>query len=303
MFELASRQHGIVTRRQLLEVGYSASAVDRRVRMGALVRLHPGVFKIGGNPSTREQVLMASVLAVSPEAVVSHSSAAGLWGLLSWPRTVHVMTTRSRWRPKQFSVHRTADLDAGHVTRVDGIPVTTPARTVVDLGSVAGRRTVGVALDGALRANLTSLLEVASVIDDVSRQGRTGVGIARDLLMERQEWTGSTESPLEDLFRQIIEDAALPQPTPQLVVRDRYGVFIGRVDFGYPNQRLAIELDGYQYHSDPGTFASDRVRQNALITAGYRLLRYTARDLRSTPSRVAAEVAGFLTDLSNGSVG
>lgn len=294
---LARAQHGLVTRRQLLNMGVSSTGIDRRVGSGRLFTVYPEVFVIGGAPRTTRQELMAAVLALGRGAALSHVSAASLWGMLPQPKTIHVATPRPRWRRKPFVVHRSTDLGPRFIDEIDAIPVTTPARTIVDLGAVVGRRTVGLAFDAALRDRLVTLDEVAGVIEKVARRGRSGVGAARDLLEERQTWRGGTESVLEDLFRQLLQDAGLPLPEPQVYLRDASGRVVARVDFAYRDRRLVIELDGFRYHSDPGSFVKDRVRQNRVVSAGYRMLRYTAHDLREAPARVIAEVSRFLTQV------
>jgi very-short-patch-repair endonuclease len=291
---LASGQHGLLTRSQLRELGLSSRAIDHRLEHGRLSAVHPEVYLVGGSARNKSQELLAAVLSMGRGAALSHLSAAGLWGMLSVPSLIHVVTPRPRWKDKPFIVHRSTDLGPRYVVEVDGIPVTTPARTVVDLGAVVGRRTVGLALDTAIRKNLTSLPEVGGMIDRVARKGRRGVGHARTVLEERLLWQNETESVLEDLFRQVVSDAGLPSPTPQVRIRNPIGQVVARVDFAYPTHRLAIELDGFRYHSDPDAFVKDRARQNAVLSAGYRVLRYTAKDLREAPFRVVAEVSRLL---------
>lgn len=293
---LASSQHGLVTRTQLWELGLSHSTIDRRLESGRLDTVYPEVYLIGGSARNRVQEMLGAVLSMGRGAALSHLSAAAMWGMLSEPRQIHLATPRPRWKERPFVVHRSTDLGPHYVTEVEGIPVTTPARTVVDLGAVVGRRTVGLAFDAALRARLTTLGDVQDVLNRVARRGRVGVGHARTVLEERRAWQADTESVLEDLFRQILSDAGLPPPRPQVRIRDSIGRVVARADFAYPGQRLAIELDGFRYHSDPDAFVNDRVRQNALLSTGYRLLRYTARDLRLQPARVAAEVSRLLLE-------
>ena len=236
---------------------------------------------------------MAAVLGLAGRAVVSHQSAAHLWGLISQPETLHVTTSTSRWRPKSFHVHRSMDLAIEHTTSLRGIPTTTPARTVVDLGGSAPRLAIG-AFNQVLRDRMVTLVEFESLLDEIGRQGRAGVGVVRKLVEERALWMDVNESVLEDEFRRIIDRALLPIPTSQYEIRDDRGMFIGRADFAYLDRRLVIELDGYRFHSDPDAFARDRSRQNRMHMAGYRVLRYTAKDLRQNPERVVADLVGSL---------
>ena len=293
--DLAASQHGLITRRQLVELNVSPGVISRRLQSGTLVRVDTGVYRLRGSVESQEQQLMAAVLVVGPDAAVSHQSAAHLWGLLERaPDRPHVSVVRGRWRNKPFHVHRSTDLGSDHVGLARGIPTTVPARTVLDLGATASPRTVAAAFGTALRDGHATLEEMESMLLDLGRQGRAGIGAARRLIEERRRWLSTHESVLEDEFRRIVEDASLPRPSAQCEIRDDRGAFLGRVDFAYPERRLVIEIDGYLYHSDPASFVRDRIRQNRLLLAGYKILRYTAKDLHEEQTRVAAEIARSL---------
>ncbi len=236
---------------------------------------------------------MVAVLAVGPEAVASHQAAAWLWELTD-RFELHVATTRPRWRHRTYQVHRSTDLYGHHVARVRGVPVTTPARTIVDLGATAPLTVVARAFDAALRAGITTVDDVAALVEEVARPGRRGVGAARKLIGERVDLTVATESVLEGEFARLLHENGLPTPTPQYELRDRQGREIARVDFAYPDHRVAIELDGYRFHSDPHTFATDRQRQNQISLEGFTVLRYTARDVRGDPGRILSEIRGLV---------
>lgn len=292
--DLIAAQYGVISRRQLINAGIGLGVINHRMRTGALVPVDRGVYRARMAPPSVEQSLMAAVLGIGGAAVVSHQSAAHLWGLLNRrPEQPHVTTSAGRWRPKPFHVHRSTDLADSHITSVRGIPTTTPARTVVDLGASAPRMAVG-AFNQVLRDRLVTLNEFETLLGDIGRQGRAGVGVIRRLVEERAKWVGTNESALEDEFRRIVDKALLPIPVAQYEIRDDWGVLIGRVDFAYPERRLVIELDGYRFHSDPEAFARDRNRQNRLLLAGYRILRYTAIDLRQNPDRVVADLVRSL---------
>ena len=278
--DLFAAQHGVVSRRQLIATGVKEGVIAGRLRSGAWIAVDRGVYRARVAPMSHDQGLMAAILGIAGPAVVSHQSAAHLWDLLRRePEVPHVTTSTGRWRSKPYHVHRSMDLLDEHVTTVRRVPVTTPARTVVDLGASAPRLAVG-AFNQVLRDRLATLGEFEGLLEDIGRQGRAGVGVIRKVVEERAEWMGANESVLEDEFRRIVDQALLPVPASQYEVRDDRGAFIGRADFAYPDRRLVIELDGYRYHSDPEAFARDRKRQNQLLMAGYRVLRYTARDLR-----------------------
>lgn len=279
--DIMSSQMGLATRRQLLDAGLSEGVIANRVRSGALIRVDRGVYRVRPAPITLDQELMAAVLGVGEGAVISHLSAAFLWGLVEIePELPHVTTTAARWRSKPYHVHRSGDLAASHIVEIRGMPVTNPARTVADAGAISpalARR----AFHQSLRDRLATMDEYEDLLAVIGRQGRAGAGVLRELVEVRRQWERSNESPLEDDFLRIVHRANLPEPVQQHVIRDRNGGFIGRADFAYPRHRLIIELDGYRYHSDPQSFVRDRNRQNRLLLAGYRVLRYTAEDLRS----------------------
>ena len=134
--QIASAQHGLVTRTQLRGLGLSPAAIDRRLGVGRLAVVHPEVYLIGGSARSRSQELLAAVLSMGGGAALSHLSAAMLWGMLSGSPQIHVATPRPRWKDKPFIVHRSTDLEPRYIMEVEGTPVTTPARTIVDLGVV-----------------------------------------------------------------------------------------------------------------------------------------------------------------------
>ncbi len=236
-----------------------------------------------------------AVQSVPKLAAISHDTAAELWGMTDRGfGAIHVTTTRwDRVRRHKFTVHESRDLVACDVRVIDGLPVTSPERTVVDLGATA-KWAVEHALEQGIRARLFSLGEVESVVARVGRKGRRGVGVIRPLLEARRRWDTVTESALEDLFRKTLDEADLPAPVPQYVVRDYADQFVCRADFAYPAQRILIELDSEAHHMDRTTFRSDRAKQNRAVVLGWVVLRFTWWDLVDVPSRVASQVGRAL---------
>ncbi len=200
-----------------------------------------------------------------------------------------------RWQRSQqppFRVHESKDLIPEDRVVVDGIPTTTPARTVVDLGASA-KWLVEKALDRGLRLGHFTLVDVAAFVGRVGRRGRTGVGIIRPLIEERLGWSGATESDFEDLFRRVWGDRD-PQPVPQYVIEDRRWGFVCRADFAFPEERIRIELDSEAFHMERPTFQRDRRVQNRTELLGWRTFRYTWRDLMDRPHVVVAEIRAAL---------
>ncbi|GMQ84924.1 MAG: DUF559 domain-containing protein [Acidimicrobiia bacterium] len=296
--KLASSQYGVLTLEQAMACGVSERTIESRVRRGALVRLHPGVYAVGGTPASWHRSVMAAVLSVNEGTAASHRTAAYLWGLTSKkPTRVEVVTTRhDRAHRVSFIVHESLDLLAHDIVAIDGIPVTTAARTVVDLGAVAHPRHVEDCLDVGLRKRLFTLDEVRHLFNRVARRGRRGVGVIRPMLEERTEWDGLTESGLEDLFVSIVRRSHLPLPRSQFTVRDTQGRFVCRVDFAYEAKRALIELDSEKHHMDPVTFLRDREKQNKAASLGWSVYRFTWRQLVDNPEQVLSVLAQITAD-------
>jgi len=290
--QLASGQHGLVAFRQLRRLGLSGDAIDRRVRGGRWRRVHRGVYMIGGAPASYAQRVLAACLAVGPDAAASHRAAATLHGILTYKRPPVELTTNRLQSPevRGARVHRLADLGPTWVTIVDSVPCTTVARTIVDLGAVTRPTTVDAALDRAKGRGLVTSRDVRHAMRAVSRQGRRGVGTIRAILAaERgsEPPSGVAEARMASLLR----SAELPAPVPEFVVTDEHGGFVAVVDFAYPDQRLVIEVDGYDAHSPVAAFRHDRSRDRLLADVNWLALHYTWPEVDKRLPHVAAEIA------------
>ena len=264
---LARRQHGVVTREQLLEAGLGRGAIGRRVRSGRLRRLYRGVYLLGAvvPPLARE---MAAVLAIGPTAVLSHWSAAYLWKLLPPPkRPPHVDVTvvlghnRKRAGIRVWHVRRMEDSE--RITR-KGIPVTTSGRTLVDLAVVADGRDLERAVARAQREHLVEGDELSALL--ARHRGRPGTPRLRSLLA-MEGGAALTDSEAEDRFLALVQAARLPRPESNATVAGY------RVDFVWRAQRLAVEIDGYRYHSSRPHFESDRRKAAYLAAHGIQVVR------------------------------
>ncbi|HEX5614425.1 MAG TPA: type IV toxin-antitoxin system AbiEi family antitoxin domain-containing protein [Acidimicrobiia bacterium] len=287
MFTTAAGQHGLVTVRQLLEIGMSRESVARRRRTGMLRAVRRGVFAVTSHPTTREQSLLAAVLAAGPTAALSHLSAAGLWGLVApEPGMIEVTTVLER-SPRLPGVrcHRSGllvDLDR---TRVRGVPVHSVERTAADLSGRLASDELGRLIDDAIRRRLTTYSRLWRVHERLPRApGRSPRRFA-DVLLARTPGLADRESVLEDRVYEVIRAAGLPLPVPQF--RITIGGRRRRIDFAYPDQRIAIEVDGYDVHRTRSAFDDDRARGNEIVLAGYRLLRFTSR---STDAEIVDQV-------------
>jgi hypothetical protein len=286
---LAERQHGLVTHEQLVRLGLGGPGVQHRLCAKRLHRLHRGVYAVGHPNVSQLGRLMAAVLAFGPEAVLSHRSAAALWGLRPDHRRVIDVTARrgSHGRRSGIAVHLVRELHPDDRTSVEGIPVTTVARTLLDLAQVVGDEALRRALEQAERLRLFDLRAVDALIDRA--EGRRGVRTLKRALVAYREPPHVTRSELERGFLALCRDAGLPAPATNAWITDQ------EVDMLWADQRLVVELDGHHYHQTVAAFERDRIRDTALQLAGYRVLRVTKRRLDSEPSAVIAAVRSLLS--------
>jgi hypothetical protein len=192
--------------------------------------------------------------------------------------------------------HESKDLRASDIATVDGVPVTSAVRTVVDLGASSSPRFVERCLDSGLRRELFTAWQVRCFIARVARPGRNGVGTIRPLVEERLEWATITESDLEDLARIVIKSVGHPMPETQYLLNRAGGAFVGRYDFAYPTRMSIIEADSYRWHMDSASFERDRVKQNEAQALGWTVYRITWRQLVDDPESVRAIVRQIWTD-------
>jgi len=288
LFGVARDQRGLFTRAQALACGLPGSTATYRVRAGRYEQIHPGVYGIAGTTYTWHRQVMAGVLSLVEPGAASHRTAAYLWGLTDRrPHEIELATRRHRRLPRAgLMVHESLDLRDSDIMRIDSIPVTSAARTVVDLGASAAQGTVARCLDTGLRKRLFRLLDVELFVMRVGKSGRSGVGVIRPLLDERRSWQGITASDLEDMFRRIVERAPVVMPDAQHVVSDSDGTSVGRFDFAYPETYSLFELDSEGWHMDPVSFQRDREKQNRAHALGWTVYRFTYRQLRDDPDSV-----------------
>jgi len=279
---LAARQWGVVARRQLLGAGLSPTIVRDGVRGGRLVRIHRGVYAVGHARLRREGWWLAAVLAVGPQAVLSHRDAAGLHGLrpANHARVDVTTTDRGRTGGPRIATHVTTVLDAQDVTTVAGIPVTTVARTLVDLAYVVPRDHLTKAIREAERQRVFDLRAVEAAMARTA--GRRGPG-HRALKEAIEEYSAlglsATRSFLEDAFLRRLRDAGLPRPGVNVLVEGF------QVDAVWRASKLVVELDGWASHHTRRAFEQDRERDAALTAAGWRVVRFTHREIAHRPDR------------------
>jgi hypothetical protein len=286
LFELATRQHGVVSTRQLRELGYGKNSAAKAHRVGRLRRIHRGVYAVGHEVLDWNGRCMAAVLAARP-AVASHLSAAYLWGLLRYrPERIHVTVPTERRQRRGFRVHfaplRTADL-----TRIERIPITSLARTQLDLAAMLPTPRLEKALERSEELRLFDLHELEAVLGRYSHH--PGSKPLRQTLAIYRPSPVFTRSGLEQRFLALVKRAGLPIPAMN------FNVSGYEVDAYWEPERFAVELDVYETHGSRAAFERDPLRQEDLKLVGVEMIRVTGQRLDREPQRVMKRLDELLT--------
>ncbi|MGQ0804054.1 MAG: type IV toxin-antitoxin system AbiEi family antitoxin domain-containing protein [Actinomycetota bacterium] len=293
---LAARQHTLVTRRQLLDAGFSTEQIRWCVRSGVLVRIRYDVFAVAGAPPTWEQAVLAAVLAVGPGAVASHATAAALWGLPGFERDAGLELTTARPHHARLAgvcSHRTVAFLALEHAVHHRIPCTSVARTLADVSGRMSVPALGAATDHGTRQGLLRLDDLRRCVAGLPPAPGRRPKRVQIVLVRRLAGYDPGESELEMRVMRAIVEAGLPEPVPQYWVR--LGSRRCRIDLAYPELKLAIEVDGWVAHGTRTAFDRDRARQNDLVAAGWRPIRFTSS---WTNAEIAATVSEHLAALS-----
>lgn len=288
----AEETYGVFTTAHAVIAGLSARAQDRRQSSGRWVRLHRGVFRLAGSPLSWRGSLLAACWAGGFRAAASHRSAAELWELPG-RRTDLVEIVCPRWRRAQHDgliVHETRALTDLDLTVVDGVPVTTAARTLLDLGAVCGPRTVEMALENALRRDLVTIRSLRPMLARLGRQGRNGAGVLRALVEERDPDQAPTESEMETKLLQVLRTHGLPKPVPQFQIFDPLGRFVARVDAAIVEWKVALEYESVQEHTGKAALFRDTPRRRKLTRLGWKPIGVTLEDLRDGGIELSADI-------------
>jgi hypothetical protein len=287
---LAGRQHGVVSVRQLETLlGYSEGAIRKAVASGRLHPLYCGVYAVGHTVLSRRGRCLAAVLAVGPGSLLSYWTAGWLWGLvLAEPTAFHVTAPgprRLRDRTPVF-VHRARNLVDEDRRLEEGIPVTSPARTYLDLAEIAHPRLLPKLLKRGEDLELLDALAVHACCER-SRGHRGAKPLTRALAIYRPS-ARVLRSAVEERFLALVEAAHLPLPSTNFFVAGH------EVDAYWPEHGLAVEIDTYGTHGGRASFESDRERDAELIEAGIATIRITEHMLDARPEVVAARLRRLL---------
>lgn len=291
---LALEQWGLIAVAQATSRGMSASAIQRRIDSGRWVRVHRGVYRLREVQPSWEQALMAACLWGGGTTAASHRAATRLLDLGVAQAPTEVTSSRTKRAPPAIRFHCTDALPPVDLMRVQGIPVTTASRTLIDLGAVANKAVVEAALEAALRMGLTSIWHLVGRLDHLGGHGRRGTATIRSILRERDPRLVPTESELESLLWTTFSRSHLPLPERQFHIWDRDGS-IGRCDFAYPAQLVVIEAQSARWHLTKERWLSDMERRNRLTLAGWRVLEIPWQDVVKDPLRVIDRVGAVLS--------
>jgi Transcriptional regulator, AbiEi antitoxin/Protein of unknown function (DUF559) len=292
--EIAEGQHGVAARRQLFAAGLSKAEVNGLVERGHLLCLHRGVYAVGHARIDKYSRWMSAVLASGPEAVLSHRSAAQLWGVVpEWD--IHPEVIRPRKSKTRTGVnHHRIVLPSDEVDVVLGIPVTSIFRTLFDMARLVSVREMHPrqlqrAFHEAEAKGLTGRVSLPGLIERYP--GHRGVGVLRKLLGQGEP-IGITESELEERFLAFLGARGFPRPrlSATLPLRGR----LLRPDCLWERERLIVELDGREVHGSDRAFEGDRRRDRELLAEGWRSLRITWRQLRDEPDAIASDLMRLL---------
>ncbi len=288
--QIADGQRGLITRSQLLAAGLSAKAIHRRCRRGSLRVVHRGVYAVGHVALPEYGAELAAVLSCGPHAVLSHGSAAALWGMCPRPSAEIEVIVIGRHPGVRDGVriHRVRDLDPIDCCKRDGIPLTSPARTLIDLAASRTSRELERAFDEGRIRGLVSPKALSAAL--VRYPGRRGAAVLAELADASASATRTTltASHPEEVLLAALRRVNLPRP--------ECNARIGRytVDFYWRAQGVVVEVDGYRFHSTRGAFERDHAKDRDLRGRRLTPLRYTAREVEHELEAILVEVATTL---------
>ena len=285
--ELAARQHGVVERLQLLAAGVTVAQIEGRIRRGLLIRLYRGVYAVGHAVLQPAGHRLAAVLACGGRAVLSHRAATSHWALRAFAATaIDVTSPGGSGRVRAgLRVHRSR-LEEWERTVHDAVPITTPARTLLDVAEVLPRRALERVVAEAEHQRLFDLAAIERVLD--AHPHRHGAGRLASLLADAGVGDELTRSELDERVLEICDRHGFPRP----LVNARVAGL--EVDFYWPSARLVVEADSRRYHLTAAAFERDRERDAHLMLRGVRVLRLTSRRIAREPDAIAATLSALV---------
>lgn len=296
MAAVAERQHALITLAQLSGLDVSRHQRERLLSTGQIVRVANDVYRLNGAPSTWQSRIAAAQLAIGEDAIVSHRSAAALYGLdgFDQQRIVHLSLPigRSPRKPKDVQLHRCADYELITTERRMNIPVTDPARLVLDLyATEANLEVARRGLFSARKKNLTTWTAIDDCLRSHARKGRRGI-VSLRADFELYSRIGCPETSFEDIIARTLMDAGMAEPELQHWVPTPGGRY--RIDVAYPDFRVGIEGKSRAHHLTDQAFEADPVRDANLAIAGWIIIHVTWAQLQDDPGGVVRRVCRAL---------
>jgi hypothetical protein len=290
------RSHfGVIGWREAIRLGASPDVVKGKLRRGEWERVFRGVYRDTAAPHSAIQMLRAAFVVAGPESVISHASAAWLWGLIRQAPAMPELSVRhasgSRPRPPGVIVHRSRDLDPSRASLRQTMPVTNPLRTLADMAGTVPPALLTEAVDRALASKLVTVAGLVAELARLSRKGRPGVRALRRELAARGFVGTPHPSVLESRLHRLaasLVPLGIPHPSIELSA-GLDGEY--RLDLAWPDVMLAVEVDGYVWHFSPEHVTHDEARRRRLRRMGWTLLVYTWVEVVQEPERVAREIA------------
>jgi REase_MTES_1575 len=281
---LAQRQFGVFTRAQALDAGFTPNTIKKRLHRGVWALVDHNVYRMSATPRNWNQRLVAACLA--GPAVASHRSAGIIWRFPDMPNEIVEVTALRHRRRRASDViwHESWHLTERDINEIEGIPCTRPVRTFLDLGVVLSTDELETVLNDGIRRNLLSVSAIGRRLEELGPL-RPGTRVVQAVVSRHRTGRRAPESVLETRFLQLVRSAGLPEPVPQFEIGLGGGA-AARVDFAYPERRVAIELDGAAYHSGEVAERRDRRRDNRLGAMGWRVLRFGWNDVTRSPDYV-----------------
>lgn len=288
----AVRQCGVFSRAQALAVGMTDSSILRRLRSGRWLTLHPGVYLLAGVPPTWHTEIWAALLAAGRSASVTHETALRLAGSPHIAPRPITLTVPHGAHPRVAGavVHQIDDLRPHHLTVIEGLPASRPARAVVEVAATLGHRRLGRVLDDLVFDRRTSYAEVGVALAEVARPGKPGVTALGAVLDDRSDAAVPADSELEQALFAALVAAGLPRPEPQRTLPGT-GAVTGVVDAAYPDCRLILEADGRRWHTRVADLRRDHERDAEAARVGWQTLRFLYEQIVQDPDGVCSVVA------------
>lgn len=282
---VAGEQQTNITRKQLLAIGLPRASIDYRVKAGRLFRVFNGVYSVGRPPTTPLEKASAAVLACGEHAALSHGSAMTLWGFWKrWEEPFHVTVAGDR-RPRGIKTHRPKGLLRRDVRVEQGIRVTSPARTLLEMAPVIPAKSLTRFINDGRRREILAISEIADVVGRFPHH--SGAALLRQHIVNP---TGPTRSEFEDAFIAFCRRHNLPTPKVNTTVAGF------EADAYFEHERLIVELDGWDFHNHRRAFEDDRERDAALLELGIATIRITWERLERQPKREADRLRRILED-------